>query len=122
MAPTMARATQTASLAVCWLSGSAAMVGWPNMRFSPPSGCARTGFEDRPGTCWQRLRNDLVTQIRLDRRVRGRSDLAALLREILVGLRGERRGGAFASLLDPGREGVLRQRLDLELHVGEAVA
>src|SRR5499427_5336341 len=92
------------------------------MLLPPPFGCPRTGFVNRPGTWRQRLRNDLVKQIRLDRRVRGRSDLDALLREILVGLRGERRGGAFAGLLDPGREGVLRQRLDLELHVSEAVA
>src|SRR4029079_8790441 len=70
----------------------------------------------------QRLRNDLVKQIRLDRRVRERSNLHALLREILVDLRGESRGGAFAGLVDPGRESVLRQRLDVELHISEAIA
>src|SRR5215831_9253295 len=99
----------------------AAQVSLPNMLFLPPLGCARTGLDNRPGTWRQRLRDDLVKQIRLDRRVGERSDLHALLREILIGLRGEGRGGAFAGLLDPGSEGVLRQRLDLELHVGEAV-
>src|SRR6478672_11262021 len=92
------------------------------MLFLPPPGCARTGFDDRPGSWRQRLHNDLVKQIRLDRRVGERSNLHALLREILVDLRGKSRGGAFAGLVDPGRESVLRQRLDVELHVSEAIA
>src|SRR6476620_8720114 len=92
------------------------------MLFLPPPGCARTGFDDRPGTWRQRLHNDLVKQIRLDRRVGERSNLHALLREIPVGLRGEGRSGAFAGLVEPGGEPVLRQRLDVELHIREAVA
>src|SRR5215468_12418984 len=92
------------------------------MLFPPAPGFARTGFNDRPGTWRQRLRNDFVKQFRLDSRVGERSDLHALLREILVGLRGERRAAALASLVDPGREPVHRQRLDLELHIREAVA
>src|SRR5262249_4998219 len=92
------------------------------MLFLPPLGCARTGLDDWPGAWRQRLRDDLVKQILLDRRVGERSDLHALLREILVGLRVEHRAVAFTGLFDPGREGLLRQRLDLELHIGEAVA
>src|SRR6476620_4531409 len=86
-----------------------------------PLGCAWTGFDDWPGTWRQRLRDDLVKQIRLDRRIGERSNLRALPREILVGLRGESRAVAFAGRVDPGREPVLRQRLDVELHVREAV-
>src|SRR5215467_12141684 len=98
----------------------AAQLSLPNMLFLPPLGCARTGFNNRSRTWRQRLLDDPVEQIRLDRRVGERSDIDALLREILVGLRGERRGGAFAGLVDPGREPVLRQRFDLELHAREA--
>src|SRR5215475_11561570 len=92
------------------------------MLFLRPLGCARAGFNDRSRTWRQRLPDDLIEQIRLDRGVGERSDVHALLREILVGLRGERRGGTFAGLLDPGSEPVLRQRFDLELHSREAAA
>src|SRR5215831_3868126 len=92
------------------------------MLFLPPPGCTRTGFDDRSRAWRQRLPDDLVEQIRLDRRIRERSNIRARFREILIGLRGERRGGGVAGLVDPGGELVFWQRLDLELHIREAVA
>src|SRR5262245_575705 len=108
MPPTIPNATQPATSWIGWSSGTAAQLSLPIMVFLPALGCARTGLNDRSRTWRQRLLDDLIEQIWLDRRVRERSDIHALLRELLIGLRGERRGGSFAGLVDPGRETVLR--------------
>src|SRR5271170_8278067 len=118
----MPKATQPATSGIGWSSGTAAQVSLPSMLSLRPLGRAGADFVHRSGARRQRLRDDLMEKVRLDRRIGERSDIPALLGKILVALRGQRCGGAFAVLVDPEGKAVERQCFYLELHIREAVA
>src|SRR5215471_45443 len=115
-APTRPKAPRPAKSGIGCDHGIASQVSLPNMLESPST------WRWRSGPWRQFLHYDLVEQARLDGRVGERSDVHALHREILVGLRAQRRPAAVAGLLGPGVKIRFRHRLGLEIHIGEAVA
>src|SRR5205085_7054669 len=93
--------------------GMAAQVNLPSILFPQHFELARIGFRDRAGPRRDVLLDDLPEQVGLDGAVGEGGDVAALLFELGVGLRRQRRA-VGAGLVDPGGKVMRGRRLDLE--------
>src|SRR5271156_1220599 len=128
--PTSTRTTKApAAKGIGWPRGRASQFSFPSMLIPPPNAQLRSGRHDRPGVGLgdraragrQRLIEDLLEQPVRNGLESERRRHDALLRQLDIALRRQRRSAA-AHLAEPGVEVLRRLRLDLEMHVGESVA